>query len=87
MAWTPVSAGRWGSLCCHLVTVTRSGQAAVWRLAAGSDQVRLVSYWPLPDPDKKNEPLSHEERLAFFREARDEIRRRLVALAASRQGT
>jgi thioredoxin type arsenate reductase len=41
-------------------------------------------HWPLTDPDRKDEPLSHEERLAFFRTARDQIRGRLEVLAALR---
>lgn len=40
--------------------------------------------WPLTDPDRKDEELSHEERLAHFRVARDEIRTRIEALAAQR---
>lgn len=39
-------------------------------------------HWPLPDPDRKGEDLSDAERLHHFRAARDEIRRRLDALAA-----
>lgn len=41
-------------------------------------------HWPLPDPDRKAEPLTHEERLHHFRVARDEIASRLVALADAR---
>jgi arsenate reductase len=41
-------------------------------------------HWPLPDPDRKNEALTDDERLAHFRVARDELRRRLVALKARR---
>lgn len=41
-------------------------------------------HWPLPDPDRKEDDLSDEERLAHFRTARDEIQRRLDALASSR---
>jgi arsenate reductase len=37
-------------------------------------------HWPLQDPDRKNEALSDEERLAYFRIARDEIRKRLSGL-------
>ncbi len=37
-------------------------------------------HWPLEDPDRSEEDLSDEKRLQHFREARDEIRRRLVAL-------
>lgn len=37
-------------------------------------------HWPLPDPDRKGEVLTDEERLAHFRVARDEIRARLEAL-------
>ncbi|NQW63967.1 MAG: arsenate reductase ArsC [Deltaproteobacteria bacterium] len=41
-------------------------------------------HWPLQDPDRKQEPLSHEQRLDHFRVARDEIRRRLEALSVER---
>lgn len=37
-------------------------------------------HWPLTDPDRKNEALSDEERLQYFRVARDEIRERLAQL-------
>ena len=37
-------------------------------------------HWPLTDPDRKHEDLSDDERMASFRAARDEIRRRLVDL-------
>ncbi len=43
-----------------------------------SDARRL--HWPLPDPDRKDEQLSDDERLAYFRAARDEIQRRLEGL-------
>ena len=43
-----------------------------------SDARRL--HWPLTDPDRKHEQLSDDERLAYFRAARDEIRRRLEGL-------
>jgi arsenic resistance protein ArsH len=39
-------------------------------------------HWPLQDPDRKDEALSEQERLQFFREARDELRALLLALAA-----
>lgn len=39
-------------------------------------------HWPLPDPDRKHEDLTHAERLHHFRVARDEIKRRLEALYA-----
>jgi len=38
--------------------------------------------WAMPDPDRKNEVLSDEERLVHFRTARDAILARLQALAA-----
>lgn len=38
-------------------------------------------HWPLPDP--AGHPGSHEEQLQRFRDARDEIRRRLEALIPS----
>lgn len=37
-------------------------------------------HWPLPDPDRKAEALTDDERLDHFRAARDEIDRRLAAL-------
>lgn len=40
--------------------------------------------WAMPDPDRRHELLSHAERLAHFRQARDAISARLEALAASR---
>ncbi len=41
-------------------------------------------HWPLPDPDRKNEQLDDEARLAHFRVTRDEILRRLKELKAER---
>jgi arsenate reductase (thioredoxin) len=41
-------------------------------------------HWPLQDPDREHEDLSGEERLAFFRVARDQIRARLEVLRALR---
>lgn len=41
-------------------------------------------HWPLPDPDRKDESLSEEERLRHFRVVRDAIRERLEELAALR---
>jgi arsenate reductase len=41
-------------------------------------------HWPLQDPDRKNEVLSDEERLEYFRVARDQIRSRIEVLAALR---
>lgn len=41
--------------------------------------------WAMPDPDRKHEPLSDEERLQHFRVARDAIAGRLEALAALRE--
>jgi len=43
------------------------------------DAARL--HWPLEDPDRKDEDLSDEERLQHFRVTRDEIARRIEALA------
>ncbi|TNE49548.1 MAG: arsenate reductase ArsC [Deltaproteobacteria bacterium] len=40
-------------------------------------------HWPLQDPDRKNEDLTDEERLHHFRDARDEIQRRLQELKVS----
>lgn len=47
-----------------------------------SDAQRL--HWPLTDPDRKGEVLTDDERLGFFRIARDDIRGRIESLAASR---
>ena len=41
-------------------------------------------HWPLPDPDRKDEALSDDERLHHFRVARDEIRAQLEKLRAER---
>ncbi len=43
------------------------------------DAARLS--WAMPDPDRKHEDLTDEERLAHFRAARDAIDARLEALA------
>ncbi|MCO4743785.1 MAG: hypothetical protein KC912_03285 [Proteobacteria bacterium] len=43
-------------------------------------------HWPLQDPDRKQEQLTDEERLAYFRIARDDIRGRIQALAKQRGG-
>lgn len=48
-------------------------------------QARRLS-WAMPDPDRKHEALSDEERLQHFREARDAIAQRLDVLAALRDG-
>jgi arsenate reductase len=40
-------------------------------------------HWPLPDPDRKHEVLTDDERLQHFRVARDELHARLIALAAA----
>ena len=37
-------------------------------------------HWPIEDPDRSAEELSDEQRLAYFRIARDEIRTRIEAL-------
>ncbi len=41
-------------------------------------------HWPLPDPDREREALSHDERLEYFRAARDELRARIEELSADR---
>jgi protein-tyrosine-phosphatase/catechol 2,3-dioxygenase-like lactoylglutathione lyase family enzyme len=41
-------------------------------------------HWPLQDPDRKDEALTHEERLQHFRAACDQIKGRLDVLAALR---
>lgn len=41
-------------------------------------------HWPLQDPDRKDEALTDEERLAHFRVARDQLLGRLKVLAALR---
>ena len=40
-------------------------------------------HWPLSDPDREDEPLADEARLAHFRTARDAIRSHLTALMGS----
>ncbi len=40
-------------------------------------------HWPLQDPDRKGEILTDEQRLHFFRVARDQIKARLQDLLAS----
>ena len=40
-------------------------------------------HWPLQDPDRKNETLNDEERLAHFRVARDQIKQKLEDLRTS----
>ena len=41
-------------------------------------------HWPLQDPDRKDESMSEEQRLAHFRRARDQIEERLGALKKAR---
>jgi arsenate reductase len=41
-------------------------------------------HWPIADPDRSREALRDEERLQSFREARDEIRARVIRLSAER---
>lgn len=41
-------------------------------------------HWPLPDPDRKHESLTDEQRLHHFRVTRDQIRARLQVLGALR---
>lgn len=43
-------------------------------------------HWPLSDPDRKREDLTHTERMVHFRVARDAILQRLEVLAAERLG-
>lgn len=47
------------------------------------DAPRLA--WPLTDPDRGDEDLTHQQRLQHFRTARDEIASRLDELAARRR--
>ncbi len=42
-------------------------------------------HWPMEDPDRKGEDLTDEERLEYFRVARDRIRARIQELAEHRQ--
>jgi protein-tyrosine-phosphatase/catechol 2,3-dioxygenase-like lactoylglutathione lyase family enzyme len=42
--------------------------------------------WAMPDPDRKHEPLTEDERLGHFRAAREAIAGRLAVLAALRDG-
>jgi arsenate reductase len=48
-----------------------------------SDAARL--HWPLSDPDRRQEDLTHEQRLHHFRVARDALRHRIESLAADRR--
>lgn len=41
-------------------------------------------HWPIADPDRRDEGLTHEQRLGHFETARDQIRGRLDVLAAVR---
>ena len=63
----PENVGLVITLCAEEVCPTFLGQAA-----------RL--HWPMQDPDRKDEPLTHAERLAYFCEARDAIQERLIGL-------
>ncbi|HFD38400.1 MAG TPA: hypothetical protein ENJ31_00900 [Anaerolineae bacterium] len=49
-------------------------------VAAGARRLN----WAMPDPDRKDEDLSEEERLAIFRQTRDAIAGRIEVLAALR---
>ncbi len=42
--------------------------------------------WAMPDPDRRDEELTDDERMAAFRKARDAILTRIQQLAASRTG-
>jgi len=71
----------------HVLTVDPAGVELVITLCAeeecpvflGSAERRS---WAMPDPDRKHERLTDEERLQHFRVARDAISARLRALAA-----
>ena len=42
-------------------------------------------HWPLQDPDRTHEDLTHEQRLAYVRVARDQLRARLGARGSTRR--
>ena len=42
-------------------------------------------HWPLTDPDRKHQDLTDDQRLEYFRVARDDIRARIEELAAQRR--
>jgi arsenate reductase len=42
-------------------------------------------HWPIPDPDRKHEALSDEQRLEHFRAAREQLRGQIVVLASLRE--
>lgn len=74
----------------HVDTIDPDGVDLVITLCAEEQcpvflgRARRVS-WAMPDPDRKEEPLSDEQRLQHFRVARDAIAARVEALAASRE--
>ena len=80
-------------LCTHgsksVETIDPDGVDLVITLCAEEVCPLLLSraprmHWPLQDPDRKHEDLTHEERLQHFRVARDQIRGRLAVLAGLR---
>ena len=74
----------------HVDTIDPEGVDLVITLCAEEEcplflgKARRLS-WAMPDPDRKHEDLSDEERLQHFRVARDAIAARIEALAQSRQ--
>jgi arsenate reductase (thioredoxin) len=43
-------------------------------------------HWPIPDPDRKHETLTDEQRLEHFRVARERLRQRIETLVRDDQG-
>jgi arsenate reductase len=43
-------------------------------------------HWPIPDPDRKHETLTDEQRLEHFRVAREQLRQRIEQLDERDQG-
>jgi arsenate reductase (thioredoxin) len=75
----------------HVDTIDPDGVDLVITLCAEEScpvllgEARRLS-WAMPDPDRKDEDLTDEERLAHFRQARDAIAMRLEVLEALRDG-
>lgn len=75
----------------HVDTIDPEGVDLVITLCAEEEcplflgRARRMS-WAMPDPDRKHEDLTHEERLHHFRITRDQIAQRIEVLAALRGG-
>ena len=74
----------------HVDTIDPSGVDLVITLCAEEECPVFLGAaprldWSMPDPDRKHEELSDEERLHHFRVARDAIAAKVDALAAERE--